>query len=61
MDFTCAPFGKLAVIPLTFFCLFKYGVVGVMRLPLAPNSAIVEFVVGADTKILFILCRLLVE
>ena len=61
MDFACAPFGNLAVIPLAVFYLFKHCVVGVMKFPLSPESAMAEFVVGADTKILFILCRLLVE
>ena len=61
VDLTFTPFGNLAVISLVVFYLLKHGVAGVLKLPLAPESAMADFVVGADTKILFILCKLLVE
>lgn len=57
----CAPFGNLAVMPLFVLVLFKQGVVEVMKLPLAPESAMAESVVNADTKTVDIPCCKLLD
>ena len=60
-DLACTLFGDLAVMPLVVGCLLRQSVEGLIKLPLVPESVMAELVVGANTKILFILYRLLVE
>ena len=56
----CAPLGNFAVMPSFVLVLFKQWVVEVIKLPLAPESAMAESVVNADTKTLDIpFCKLL--
>ena len=55
----CAPFGNLAAMPLFVWLLYRQWVVGVIKIPFAPESATAASEDNADTKILDIsFCKL---
>ena len=59
--FVLSLFGKLALIPCCVCVLFRKCVVGVRKLMFAPESAMADHESNADTKAVFLLCRLLVK